>query len=438
MVNVLLIGNGAREHVVAETLKKNSDVKLYSYMQSRNPGIDSLSEEVEIGDYDDFELIKKFASSLNLDFAFVGPEGPLSNGMADLLEELSIPTVGPRKELAKLESSKSFTRILVEENGIEGNPKFMIFDNNNLKEASEFMDTLSGIVIKPDGLTGGKGVQVQGDHFQTKEEAIKYCEDVLVKHPHVVVEDKLDGEEFSFMCFTDGRTVLPMPLVQDHKRALKGDKGPNTGGMGSYSCADHSLPFLKKEDVDTALKINKEVVEAIHKKTGQFFRGIIYGGFIITKDGVKLIEYNARFGDPEVMNVLPLLKTDFVDVCKAIIDHKLDGINLEFENKATVCKYIVPEGYPASPVKDEMITIGEIPKNAKIYYSSVDKREGGIFMTSSRAVAVVGIADNIEESEKFSEQAVSCVKGRVFHRFDIGTKELIQKRIDHMESLGRK
>ena len=256
-------------------------------------------------------------------------------------------------------------------------------------------------------------------------------------HPNVVIEDKLEGEEFSLMCFTDGKTVLAMPTVQDHKRAFNDDLGPNTGGMGSYSCGDHLLPFLKREDVEEAIKITGNVIGAIHKKTDQLFKGIIYGGFIITKDGVKLIEYNARFGDPEVMNVLPLLKTDLVTIFNGIINGQLRDIEVEFEKKATVCKYIVPEGYPGETVDGEKISIGEIPINTKLFYSSVNKKEDGIYMTSSRAIGVVGIGDEIKDAEQIAEQAVSCVKGKVFHRSDIGTDKLIQKRIDHMKSLGR-
>jgi phosphoribosylamine--glycine ligase len=161
----------------------------------------------------------------------------------------------------------------------------------------------------------------------------------------------------------------------------------------------------------------------------------MYGGFIITKRGVKLIEYNARMGDPEAMNVLSILKSDFVELCRAIINGHLAEYNLEFENKATVCKYVVPEGYPDSPLKNEAVTIEHVT-NALVYYASVDKKPEGLYMTGSRAIAFVGVGDNIQEAEKIAEEGVKAVKGRVFHREDIGTKELIQKRIDHLKKLG--
>lgn len=436
MTNVLLIGNGAREHALAEAIARSENSKLFSYMKANNPGIAKLSEEFQVGSYSDLEGIKNFAQSKNVELAVIGPEDPLNEGAADALKTINIPSVGPLKSLARLETSKSFTRLLMQKYGIEGNPKFQVFES--MKGIKEFFDELEGIVIKPDGLTGGKGVKVQGDHFDTKEEALAYCEEVLKEHPSVIVEEKLEGEEFSLQCITDGKTVVATPPVQDHKRRLVDDKGPNTGGMGSYSDADHLLPFMSQQDVDDALEITKKVAEAIYKETDEYYKGIMYGGFIITKDGVKLIEYNARFGDPEAMNTLPLLKTDFVQICKAIVDGTLADINVELEKKATVCKYAVPKGYglPKDSASEEpgKVEIGDVGE-AKLYYSSVDEKEDGIYMTSSRAIGVVGIADTLEEAERIAESAVQAIKGNVDHRPDIGTKELIQRRIEHMKAL---
>jgi phosphoribosylamine---glycine ligase len=433
-MKILLIGHGAREHVIAETFRRNKSVSLFSFMKSKNPGIASLSENFVIGSYSDLGKIKEFAKKNQVDFAFIGPEDPLNEGVVDALQEIGIDAIGPKKELAKLETSKSFTRILLEEHDIEGNIKFKVVNKDNIDELRPFLDELDEVVVKPDGLTGGKGVKVQGDHFQTKEEAIEYCNEVLETHPCVVVEEKLDGEEFSLQCLTDGKTVVATPPVQDHKRAYSGDKGPNTGGMGSYSCENHLLPFLKKEHVEKALQITKKVADAIYDELGEYYKGVMYGGFILTKSGVKLIEYNARFGDPETMNVLPLLKTDFASICQAIIAQELHRVKVEFEKKATVCKYVVPEGYPDKPLKNEKVAV-EAPNKAKVYYASVDQKDDGLYMTGSRAIAFLGIGNNLDEAEKIAEEAACNVKGRVFHREDIGTKKLIDKRIKHAESL---
>ena len=434
-MKIMLTGNGAREHCIAETLKKDKETKLYSYLKSKNPGIINLSKEIEIGNYNDLGKIKRFAQKTKPDFAFIGNEDPLNNGVVDLLKEMAIQSIGPTKNLAQLETSKSFTRNLLKKYKINGNPKFETFNKKNISEAKNFIDGLNQCVIKPDGLTGGKGVKVQGDHFQTKKEALDYCNEVLQTHSFVVVEEKLEGEEFSLQCITDGKIVVAMPPVQDHKRAFVGDKGPNTGGMGSYSCENHLLPFLTKKDVEEGLKMTEKVANAIHKETGEFYNGIMYAGLIKTKNGIKLLEYNARLGDPEAMNVLPLMETDFVDVCNAIINQELHKLKIKFRNKATVCKYLVPNGYPDNPAKNEKISIVKIPQNAKLYYASVEQKEGGLYTTTSRAIACLGIADNLEKAEKIAEQAANAIKGHVFHREDIGTKKLIEKRLRHMKDI---
>ncbi|MEA2014267.1 MAG: phosphoribosylamine--glycine ligase [Thermodesulfobacteriota bacterium] len=439
MTRILLVGNGAREHVIAETVKRSAyNTTLFSCMKSNNPGIAFLSEEVLITRYDDQARIGQFARENSVDFAIIGPEDPLNNGIVDFLKKEGIPSVGPTKSLARLETSKAFTRNLLEKYDIPGNPRFRTF--SSLEGIEWFIDGLRGVVIKPDGLTGGKGVMVQGDHFQTKDAAIELCEKILEEHSAVMVEEKFEGEEFSLQCLCDGVTVVATPPVQDHKRRFEGDRGPNTGGMGSYSLEDHSLPFLKKEDVADGLAITRRVAKAIYQETGEYYKGIMYGGFIVTSDGVRLLEYNARFGDPEAMNILPLLKTDFVDICRAVIDGTLKELNIEFEEKATVCKYIVPRGYglptdyPDTGSTSSKIEVSDI-KNAKLYYSSVDKKADGLYMTTSRAIGIVGIADDLNNAEKMAEDAISSVKGSIDHRPDIGTNTLVNKRVQHMKEI---
>jgi phosphoribosylamine--glycine ligase len=229
-----------------------------------------------------------------------------------------------------------------------------------------------------------------------------------------------------------------MVVVQDHKRAGEGDTGPNTGGMGSYSCEDHRLPFLLPGHVAEASAINAAVARALRKETGQKYKGILYGGFIATRDGIRLLEYNARFGDPETMNVLSVLETDFVDICEAIIEEKLHELPIKFQRKATVCKYVVPEGYPETPVKGARIDLSAVPKESpsfRMYKAAVVERDGELFMTGSRAIAFVGIGGTLADAERIAEQAASSVKGPVFHRRDIGTPDLIQKRLTHMKHL---
>jgi phosphoribosylamine--glycine ligase len=376
----------------------------------------------------------------NPDFVIVGPEEPLADGIVDSLQELGIPCVGPTRSLARLESSKAFTRELLKKHNIPGNPEYRVF--SSVTGVEQYLEQLGEYVVKPDGLTGGKGVKLSGAHLFSNQQAVSYCDELFRSgHAAVVIEEKLEGEEFSLQSFCDGINTADMVIVQDHKRAHEGDTGPNTGGMGSYSCPDHSLPFLRLDQVKEASSINSAVARALIAETGQKFKGILYGGFMLTANGVRLLEYNARFGDPETMNVLSLLETDLVDICEVIIDEKLNQLPIRFQKKATVCKYVVPEGYPDNPIKGAEIDLSAVPgesPNLRIYRAAVEERGGKLYMTGSRAIAIVGIGTTLTEAEQIAERAASSVKGSVFHRKDIGTEKLIQKRIQHVRILGHK
>ncbi|PIQ77991.1 phosphoribosylamine--glycine ligase [Candidatus Peregrinibacteria bacterium CG11_big_fil_rev_8_21_14_0_20_46_8] len=434
-MKALLIGNGAREHCIAEALTKNGKVALSVYAKANNPGMRELAAEYKLGDLGDSDAIVAFAQKVKPHFAFVGPEDPLCAGVADRLWQIDVPVVGPHKAVAQLEGSKSFTRDLVAKYDIPGNPKFRVFTTE--EGIVDFIRELDeNYVVKAEGLMGGKGVKVSGDHLHSAEEGRDFALQAIEKFGRVVVEEKLVGQEFSLFHAVDGTTVLDMIPAQDHKRAFENDEGPNTGGMGSYTDANHLLPFLTREDVEQAHEISRRVVEAVKQETGLPYKGILYGGFMACKEGVRLIEYNVRFGDPEVMNVLPIMKTDFVDVCLAILNGSLSGMKLEFEEKATVCKYVVPEGYPDAPKKNEKIElVGELPPGVKRYFASVDQREDGLYLGGSRAIGFVGIGDTLAEAEQKAEIAAQTVKGPVFHRKDVGTAGLIQKRVQMMHQL---
>ncbi|ABR55276.1 phosphoribosylamine--glycine ligase [Methanococcus vannielii SB] len=442
-MKVLLIGGGAREHAIAMALKKNRSVELYTLMKNKNPGIYGLSKEVSFNNETDIDKIKEFAEKIRPELAIIGPEAPLGVGAADLLTEMGIPTVGPKKLPAQIETSKEFMRNLFKKYNIKGSLKYAAF-NEYGENLEKFIDEMTGlgkdVVVKPAGLTGGKGVKVVGEQLKNNDDAKLYAKEVFEKSiggGKIIVEEKLVGVEFTLHGFVDGENIVFMPAVQDHPHAYNNDEGPITGGMGSYSCSNHKLPFLPDDKLDEAKEIMKETVNAIKAEVGPY-NGFLYGQFMLTKDGPKIIEYNARFGDPEAMNLLPILKTDFLDVCFGISNGNLDNINIEFENKATVCKYVVPNGYPICPVKNKEILVNsnEIEKaGAILFYASVNEENGKLVITGSRSAAVTGISERIEDAEKIAQDAIINFEGEIFFRSDIGTKKLIEKRIERMKEL---
>ena len=434
-IKALLIGNGAREHAIAESIAKSAD--LFAFMSARNPGIIKLAKEFSVGDIKDPNSVLKFALHIRPDYVFVGPEEPLAQGVADILIKNGIKVCGPTKGAARLESDKGFCRNLLQKYVKDGIPKFAVCNTvREIDTAMRIFDT--ELVVKPAGLTGGKGVKIQGEHLKDFLEVRNYAYEIVEKQiggmNTVVLEEKLEGEEFSLQAFTDGRKIVPMPLVQDHKRAFENDEGPNTGGMGSYSDSNHLLPFVEKKDLEDAVKIMERSVQALQKEYGIIYKGILYGGFMLTAHGPKLLEYNVRFGDPEAMNVLPILKTDFNSICLSILESRL--INADFEKKASVCKYLVPKGYPDNPEADAQVGINESlvkQKGAKLYYASVNEDDGKISTTKSRSFGVVGFDTTISGAEKMTESAISAVKSdKLFYRKDIGTDKLVQKRVHHM------
>ncbi len=433
---ILIVGSGAREHAIAMALARSPQhPTLLCFSGARNPGIAVLCSDYGIGSITNPADVAAFALLHHATIAILGPEAPLAAGVADALWTAGVPVVGPTQSLARIESSKGFARELLAKYKIPGNPFFQRFESlDGLEEVlGQFANQH---VIKDDGLAGGKGVKVCGDHLHSLEDSLAFCRE-LVNHGHpFVVEEKIEGEEFSLMSFCDGSTLRHMPAVQDHKRAYEGDKGPNTGGMGTYTDADHKLPFLADADIAAAQAINQQVATALAEECGAPYQGILYGGFMATKDGVKLIEYNARFGDPESLNLLTLLETDFVEICRAIVDQKLAELTVTFSAKASVCKYIVPDGYPDNPRKGDVVVLPRtLPDGVTMFLSAVDLKDDVLIATGSRTVAIVGTAATISEAEVLCERAVQQIPGPFFHRKDIGTEQLIMRRVEHMKAV---
>ncbi|SNR23472.1 phosphoribosylamine--glycine ligase [Halorubrum ezzemoulense] len=421
---VLLVGGGGREHALARAVA--DDCALYACASVRNPGIRRLADGFESIDETDAEVVAEYATAVGADLAVIGPESALEAGVADALDDAGVYAFGPRAAEARLETDKAYQREFMERNAIPGCPDYAVFDDT--EAACQHIDEYDGdLAVKPAGLTGGKGVKVIGDQV-TAAEAKAYLRDS--DYDRVVLEERLVGEEFTVQAFVANRDVRTTPAVQDHKRAYEGDEGPNTGGMGSYTDTGRSLPFMAEGDYEAAVDVLEAVVDALPD-----YKGVLYGQFMLTDEGPKVVEFNARFGDPEAMNTLPVLDTPFVDVLAAARDG--DALpELDFSGEATVCKYAVPDGYPTDPDAGAAIAVDEESAgDALLYYASVDERDGGLYTTTSRAFAVVGRGDSIAAAEAQAEDALAAAGDRVRIRHDIGTADLVQRRIDHMDEL---
>ena len=440
-MRILTIGGGGRECAAADAFHRaGSDI--YAVMKNANPGIICRAKKYLLVDEKDIAAICKFAKENIIELAFVGPEAPLEAGIVDALEKEGIPCASPTKAAARIETSKSFMRELVHKHKVDGNLGYAAFDNPADTEA--YLKKVDyQIVVKPIGLTGGKGVKVEGEHLHTLKDIMGYVNEIFDQNiggSGVIIEEKAVGEEFTQMAFCDGKTVAPMPLVQDHKRAYEGDVGPNTGGMGSYSDADHLLPFIGDEDRNRSLAIMRQIISAMSEE-GCPYRGVMYGQFMLTKNGPKIIEINARFGDPEAMNVLPILEDNFERICWDMANGTLSE-NIRFAKKATVCKYVVPRGYGTMPESGHEISVDmEAVKRsgAEAFYANVEMIDDKVFTGTSRAIGIVGIDKTLEAADWNCETALTFVESdAIYVRHDIGTRELVQRRVDHMrEILGK-
>ncbi len=438
-MKVLAVGGGAREHAIVAALVR-SGAEVYSCMKNRNPGIVRLSKECLFADDHDVAKVVEFARAKGAELAIIGPEGPLEAGLSDGLSKAGTPAASPSQSAARIETSKSFMRGLLRRHRIRGSVKYEIVDD--VQEMHRALEELGeNVVVKPTGLTGGKGVKVFGEHMRTKDEIIAYAEEVLSKRiggsAQIVLEEKLVGEELTIQAFSDGKKVVPMPAVQDHKRAYEGDIGPNTGGMGSYSQKDGLLPFLRKDEYEAAVRIIGNVISAL-AKDGSEYRGTIYGQFMLTKDGPKVIEFNARFGDPEAMNVLSLLDGDFVAICEGMAGGTVSRRDARFAPKASVCKYVVPEGYGTKSLAGEEIVVDEraIEKDgALLYYANVNEQGGKVFTTTSRSLGIVGVSEEIAQAEGIVERALKHVSGRIHVRHDIAKQEMLDAKVRRMAGI---
>jgi phosphoribosylamine--glycine ligase len=436
---ILVVGSWAKAQITIENIrKKNLNINIFVYMSIKNPAIIPLVNGYKIGNFNRPDDIVQYAKRQNIDLVIVTTAEPLSTGLVDALEKENITVFGPKKQAAQLESDKAFMRELLKKYEIDAFPHFQIFKNAD--DAIQFAQKVLNwnVAVKPVGLTEGLGVKVFGDQLKTKDDVIKYVHQIFSERgdSKVLIEEKLVGEEFTIQCFVNDNCMISTPPVQDFKKLLVGEKGPHTASMGSYSAANHLLPFMKQVDYVKALDIMMKTLDAVQEETGETCRGFLYGQFMITEDGIKLIEYNFRPGDPEWMNTLFVLESNILEV----IENLLDGeeISLQFENKATVCKYIVPPNYPKKLFEFLDVSFEECSikgEGVGIYYSCGVDNQGRLNIGSERGIAFIAKENTIFAANEKVEQAISMVKGDFYHRDDIGTKELIGSKIAHVSRL---
>jgi len=418
LMKILVVGGGGREHALVWKIAQ-SPLAGKIYCAPGNGGISSIAECVPLK-ATDIEGIAGFAVEKNIDLAIVAPDDPLSAGMVDELENRGIRAFGPRKNAALIESSKAFAKDLMKKYGIP-TAKYEIFDDSGL--AIEYLKHQDyPVVVKADGLALGKGVIIAQDYEQACDAVNKIMvERVFGKSGNrVVIEEFLTGREVSVLAFTDGKTIIPMESSQDHKRALDNDRGPNTGGMGAFSPNRAYTPEMAERCMR---EIFKPTVEAMNKE-GRKFKGVLYFGLILTSCGPKVLEYNARFGDPETQAVLPRLKNDIVGIFNAVIDERLDEAEIKWDNNAAVCVVMTSGGYPREYVSGYEITgLEEAARESDtIVFHAGTKYEGGRFYTAGgRVLGVTAVGPTIEAAAKKAYETVSRISFKDMHyRKDIG------------------
>ena len=418
-MKVLVIGGGGREHAICWKLSKSPKVDEL-YCAPGNAGIAEVAKCVDIGVME-FEKIADFAKKEAFDLVVVGPDDPLAGGIVDVLEEKGLRVFGPRKNAAILEGSKAFSKDLMKKYGIP-TAAYETFDTP--EAALNYLETAPvPIVLKADGLALGKGVLICNTREEAKEGVKTLMLDKQFGHAgdRIVVEQFMTGREVSVLSFVDGKTIKIMTSAQDHKRAKDGDQGLNTGGMGTFSPS----PFYTPE-VDEFCKkhIYQATVDAM-KAEGREFKGIIFFGLMLTADGPKVLEYNARFGDPETQVVLPRMKNDIVDVFEACVDGTLDQIDLQFEDNAAVCVVLASDGYPEHYEKGKKITGLENFKDKDGYYvfhaGSKFDAEGNILTNGGRVLGVTATGKDLKEARANAYKATEWVNfENKYMRHDIG------------------
>lgn len=417
-MKILIVGSGGREHAIAASVAKSKKAEKI-YCAPGNGGIAALAECVPIGAME-FDKLVSFAKEKSIDLVIVGMDDPLVGGLVDEMEAAGIPAFGPRKNAAILEGSKAFSKDLMKKYHI---PTAAYENFDDPKEAIEYLKKGSfPVVLKADGLALGKGVLI----CNTLEEALEGVKSIMLDKQFgsagnkMVVEEFMTGREVSVLTFVDGKTIKPMTSAQDHKRAQDGDKGLNTGGMGTFSPS----PFYTKEVDEFCKKHIYQVTVDAMAKEGREFKGIIFFGLMLTPNGPKVLEYNARFGDPEAQVVLPRMKNDIIEVMEACIEGRLEEVDLQFEENAAVCVVLASQGYPLAYEKGKVIHGLENFEGKEGYYcfhAGTKLEEGKLLTNGGRVLGVTAKGKDLKEARRNAYEATGWVDfENKYMRNDIG------------------
>lgn len=420
-MNILVIGGGGREHTVVSALAK-SKCHPTIFAAPGNGGISSAATCLNVA-ATDIEGVKKAVAEYKIDFVFVTPDDPLAIGMVDELEKIGVRAFGPNKAAARIESSKVFSKNLMRKYGIP-TAAYEAFDD--IDKAVEYIKSRGKYPswIKADGLAAGKGAIIVANETEAVAELEKIMKEKVFgdSGSRVVIEEHLIGREVSILSFCDGKTIKPMLSSQDHKRIFDGDEGGNTGGMGTFAPSPAYGPEIAEECMNNIFIPTVKAMQA----EGCPFKGILYFGLIMTAEGVKVIEYNARLGDPETQVVLPLLKTDLFDIINAVIDEKLDEIEIEWDNKSAVCVIMASGGYPDKYSTGYEITgldNDEIKENFTVYHAGTKYSDGKFTTSGGRVLGLTAVADSIAEAREKIYSSIDLIDFKDKHyRKDIGIK----------------
>lgn len=436
---VLVVGSWAKEEITIANMKQYPGMEVFSYMDTPNPGIRMRADGFRIGRLDDVGAVIAYARETDVHLTLVTTAAPLAAGLVDAMEKENMKVFGPTREAARLESDKAFTRELMKQYVPEAVPTFKVCDS--VEDAVDFARKLDyRVAVKPIGLTDGLGVKVFGAQLADESEVEAYIREIHGKKiggdSHVIVEERMRGEEFTVQCFVYEDIFVPTPAVQDFKKLLNGEKGPNTASMGSYSDSTRVLPFMNRADYQQAVAIIKKTLAAFRKETGLWCSGFLYGQFMLCEDGIKLVEYNFRPGDPEWMNTVTILRDNIADVVDGLMRGK--RVKPSFKRKATVCKYIVPPEYPykLDQILDVSLDRAKIDESGTEIYWSCGLEEGGkLKVGTERGIALLARGDTIFDADRKIETAVSAIKGEFHYRSDIGTPRLIKTKMDTVKEI---